>query len=180
MTTAPATALPVPHGTHRPGLAVTDPAPARQAAPRLRLLRYEPDPTAPPPASSARRERTAALAPEDPWPGGAKELAALRERAGQVLRLVLEVLDGRRPLTHLSAHLAPPALRYVRAAHAQRPAVRQPSRMTSLHVSRPCEDAVEVTAVYRLRERARALAARFEGPAPEDPSSWRCVTLRLL
>jgi hypothetical protein len=52
--------------------------------------------------------------------------------------------------------------------------------MTSLHVSRPCADAVEVAAVYRIGGRARALAARFEGPAPEEPAAWRCVTLRLL
>jgi hypothetical protein len=182
MTTAPATAHPVPRRTDGPALVVVpDPTLSKDSVPRLRLLRYEPDPAGPPPVSAGRRERTAsAPATEIPWSDGCREVAALRGRAGQVLRLVLEVLDGRRPLTQLGAHLEPPALRYVRAAHAQRPAVRQPSRMTSLHVSRPCADAVEVAAVYRIGGRARALAARFEGPAPEEPAAWRCVTLRLL
>ena len=178
MTTAPAAAHPVPHQTEHP--VVPDRAPTRAFAPRLRLLRYEPD-AGPPPAPAALREPTA-VAPttENPWPDGPREVGALRERSGQVLRLVLEVLDGRRPLTHLGPHLEPPALRYVRAAHAQRPALRQPSRMTSLHVSRPCAGAVEVAAVYRLGGRVRALAARFEGSVADEPPSWRCVTLRLL
>jgi hypothetical protein len=114
--------------------------------------------------------------------------------------MTLEVLDGRRPVAQLAGHLEPRALRYVRAAVAQCPAGRQPSRMTSLHVDRPCTGAVEVAAVYRRGPRARALAARFEPPMSPgtaaareprtvpgepvartgDPREWRCVTLRLL
>jgi hypothetical protein len=179
--------------------AVPDPVPRhREPVPRppgLRLLRYEPDPDEPPIDFAVRPETTqCASVVGPPQPDGAPETAVLRGRAGHVVRLALEVLDGRRPLAHLTPYLEPSALRYLRAAHAQRPVVRPPSRLTSLHVSRPCADAVEVAAVYRLGGRARALAARFEAPArdgtasknaapdghPAGGADWRCVTLRLL
>jgi hypothetical protein len=104
--------------------------------------------------------------------------ADLHRRAHQVLCLVLEVLHGRRSLGHLAPHLEPSALRYVRAASGGPPA-RSPSRLTSVHVSRPSVGAIEVAAVRRHVGRARAIAARFEGH-PEEPARWRCVTLRLL
>ena len=180
-----------------PEPAVLDPARAHRR-PRFRLLRYEPgaeEPTGPP-TPPVRTQPTAipAAVPD------ATDNVALRRRAEQVLRLTLEVLDGRRPVAQLAGHLEPRALRYVRAAVAQRPAGRQPSRMTSLHLDRPCTGAVEVAAVYRRGPRARALAARFEPPMSRgtpaaleprmvpgrqvtrsvDPREWRCVTLRLL
>jgi hypothetical protein len=113
----------------------------------------------------------------------ATDNAIVRRRAEQVLRLTFEVLDGRRPVAQLTGHLEPRALRYVRAAVAQRRAAQPPARMTSLHLDQPCADVAEVAAVYRRGPRARALAARFERvPAvePGDPRRWRCVLLRLL
>ena len=117
----------------------------------------------------------------------------------RVLRIALEVLDGRRPLAQLTPHLAPSTVRYMRAALAGRPPLREPSRMTSLHLGRPRTGVAEVAVVYRRGRRARALAARFErtrpGSAPArvprttagrtdtvavDRPEWRCVTLRLL
>jgi hypothetical protein len=177
MTSAAAPALLSP-GTEVPGTDSTGtrahPEPAPRV-PRLRLLRYEPevDPQDGPAVTAAPVRGPAPRVPDDLQP-----TPDLRRRAHQVLWLVLEVLDGRRPLAHLTPHLDPRALRYVRAASGQRPAVR-PSRMTSLHVHRPSAGAVEVAAVHRGRGRARALAARFEG-RPDEPDRWRCVTLRLL
>ena len=171
-------------------------SPGVAAGPRLRLLRYEPDPDHDPSASAdisadIRPDLSSDASP--PVVTDLRETPALRRRALAVLRLTLEVLDGRRPLTQLAPHLDPSALRYVRAAHAQshpvrihsaqRAPVRHPSRLTSVHLRRARVDAVEVAAVYRLGTRARALAARFEGPAAgpaDDASRWRCVTLRLL
>jgi hypothetical protein len=133
----------------------------------------------PPPTAPARRPQVVPADPGDP--------ADLRRCIERVLRLALEVLDGRRPLAQLAPHLAPNAVRYVRAAVAQRPPLREPARMTSLHVRRPGAGVAEVAAVYRRGPRARALAARFDGggparvphPAPDRPQ-WRCVILRLL
>ena len=162
----------------------------------MRLLRYEPaaeEPTGRPTPPVRTRPTAVLTAVAD-----TTDIGALRRRAEQVLRLTLEVLDGRRPVGQLAGHLEPRALRYVRAAVTQRP--RQPSRMTSLHVDRPCTGAIEVAAVYRRGARARALAARFEPPMSAgsaaareprtvpgqpaarsgDPREWRCVTLRLL
>jgi hypothetical protein len=93
-----------------------------------------------------------------------------------VLRLALEVLDGRRPLGHLAPHFAPSAVRYLRAA--RRPPRGEPARLTSVHVCRPGSDAAEIAAVYRLAGRARAVAARFERP-PDRPRAWQCVAIRL-
>jgi hypothetical protein len=171
---------------------VADPA-AWARPPRLRLLRYEPDgpPPPQPPTAPVRRPQVVPADPVDP--------ADLRRCIERVVRLALEVLDGRRPLAQLAPYLTPSAVRYVRAAVAQRPPVREPARMTSLHVRRPGAGVAEVAAVYRRGPRARALAARFErglpgaGPArvphastarsdprTADRPQWRCVVLRLL
>lgn len=96
----------------------------------------------------------------------------LRRRVAGVLRLLLEVLDGRRAAVQLAPHLAPQPLRYVRAA-GRRP--RKPSRLTSLHVCRLSAAAAEIAAVYRVGSRARALAARFE----QEGATWRCTAVRL-
>ncbi len=184
-----ATAAPVP----------STPASGREdRRPRLHLLRYEPAAEEPPGPPPPARTRTRATAVVTEVMDGA-DIMALRRRAEQVIRLTLEVLDGRRPVAQLAGHLEPRALRYVRAALAQRPTGCLPSRMTSLHLDRPCAGAIEVAAVYRRGPRARALAARFEPVRPGtaasrepcaataepaaragDPRGWRCVTLRLL
>jgi hypothetical protein len=187
MTTATATAAATELD---PSASVADPV-ACAHPPRLRLLRYEPDPDGPPPprppAAPVQRPHVVPVDQVDP--------ADLRRCIERVLRLALEVLDGRRPLAQLAPHLDPNAVRYVRAAVAQRPPLREPARMTSLHVRRPVPGVAEVAAVYRRGPRARALAARFErgrparvphtaasrsDPRAADRPQWRCVTLRLL
>jgi Family of unknown function (DUF6459) len=154
------------------------PATGRVYRPSLRLLRYEPESGEESGSPLPVRPHVPAAVTVD-----ATDTAVVRRRAEQVLRLTFEVLDGRRPVAHLTGHLEARALRYVRAAVAQPCAARQPARMTSLHLDQPCAGVAEVAAVYRRGSRARALAARFERvPAtePDDPRRWRCVTLRLL
>lgn len=99
----------------------------------------------------------------------------LQRSAQDVLRLLLEVLDGRRPLQQLNPHLGPVALRYVRAAGRRH---RGPSRLSSMHVCRPRPAAAEVAVVYRTGGRARALATRFEQQRGAR-GPWRCVAIRL-
>ena len=128
------------------------------------------------------------------------DAADLRRHVGRVLRLALEVLDGRRPARPAppASGAAGPAVHARRAGAGGRP-LREPSRMTSLHLGRPAPGA-EVAVVYRRGRRARALAARFEPtrpgrapragtadrgrsdrrPSPATGREWRCVTLRLL
>ncbi len=166
---APARALVPRRGPGTDAATAVGPA----APPRLRLLRYEPD------ADEPGAAPLPAGPPAAPVPDDLRETADLRRRAHQVLCLLVEVLDGRRPLAHLSAHLEPRPLRYVRAMLPHPAAARSTSRLTSLHVSRPRIDAIEVAAVRRAGGRARVLVARFEG-RPEEQARWRCVTLRLL
>ncbi len=82
----------------------------------------------------------------------------VRIPVARVLQSVLEAIDGTRPLEQLRAVLAPSALRYARASlTAKRP--MRASRMLSLRVCRPTQHAAEVTAVVRIEQRIRAMAA---------------------
>lgn len=113
--------------------------------------------------------------PRDGHPRDDHPRDEVRDDAEAALRLVLEVLDGRRPAAHLAGHLGRDAVRAVRAAGRRGSG---PSRLTSVRVSRPAPAAAEVAAVYRLDGRARAVAARFE-PPPGADGPWRCVAIRL-
>lgn len=143
---------------------------------------YEPDGPAPPlelPLQPAGR-------PEPPPVPAMRTLSEAAARAGAhvMLRLMLEVLDGRRPVAHVAAGATGPVLRYVVAAagsvHRSTSGRRSTpaARVRSLRVSQPCEDVAEVSAVCQLRGRIRALAARFE---LDDgaPLAWRCTAIRL-
>jgi len=162
--------------------------PAEQATarpPRVRSMRYEPPPGefgGPPMSAPLALLSTSAPPPPPRAPLRARSDPArrpvepddrLRTSAHAVLRLLLDVLDGWRPAGHLAEHLAPPALRYVRAA-SRRGGGR--SRLTSVRICRPAAGAAEVAAVYRLDGRARALAARFE---QAQQGTWRCVAVRI-
>jgi hypothetical protein len=122
-------------------------------------------------------------------------------RAELVLRLVLEVVAGRRPPAQLHGMVTRRVLRYV-AAEATRPpahdrAPRRLSRMAevrqpqlgsstgpglrSMRICHPVDEVAEVSAVWRYHNRVRALAARFElvPTAPDTAPQWRCTVLRI-
>ncbi|WP_028926107.1 Rv3235 family protein [Pseudonocardia acaciae] len=138
------------------------------------LFRAAPDPPPPPPPP----------APE-PTPGPDPNEREVRARAVLVLRLIIEVLDRRRPIAQLTGLVTAPVRRYVLAATgrldepryrpgaAPRPARTNPTaRATTagyagpalgpIRVCRPAAGVAEVSAVWRYRGRCRALAARFE------------------
>jgi hypothetical protein len=109
-----------------------------------------------------------------------------RAEVGTVLRLVLEILDGRRPPSRLSGRLSPAVSRYVVAARTRLnpPAMRRvaairgrhgPPGLHTLRLSHPADRVTEASAVWRHRGRFRALAARFEW----SDGRWRCTALRL-
>jgi hypothetical protein len=95
------------------------------------------------------------------------------------MRLVVEVIDGRRSVRQLQGLVGPRVLRYVTAAILAPHARRATARLTSVHVSLPARDSAEVTAVCSLGGRIRAIAARLElgGPLPGE---WTCTALRVL
>ncbi|HEY0575266.1 MAG TPA: Rv3235 family protein [Pseudonocardia sp.] len=132
-----------------------------------------------------------------------------RLQAHLTLRLIVEVLDGRRPAAQLGGAVTDPVLRYVvyTAGRLDEPRFRvsQSGRrhtghrregsaerargagLRSMRVCHPAEGVAEVSVVWRYRGRFRALAARFElsGSDPADTAQpaagprWRCTALRL-
>ncbi len=131
-----------------------------------------------------------AALPEPPGPAGPAgctlEHAAACTGAGVMLRLMLEVLDGRRPAAHLAAAVTGPVLRYLVAARATPPRERlrrlpdragPGARLRTMRLSQPCDGVAEVGAVCQLRGKVRALAARFELDE-HSPLGWRCTAVR--
>lgn len=147
--------------------------PPRRPAPRLWRVRYEPGsgapavrpPDPPPPAPPAAVPGEAGPAP-----------AEVHRSVVPVLRLALEVLDGRRPSRHLAPHVDAPVLRYWRAAAQQR-RPRGPARFARIRLCLPRSGVAEVAAACEIDGRVRALAARFERAA--GAPGWRCTVLRL-
>jgi len=103
-----------------------------------------------------------------------------------VLRLIMEMLDGRRPRSQLRGGLSKEVLRYLVAASGRlHPPVdrraaalrgrHSPPGLRSVHLSHPAEGITEASAVWRHRGRFRALAARFEWTG----TRWTCTALRL-
>ncbi|NMH96564.1 Rv3235 family protein [Pseudonocardia acidicola] len=145
----------------------------RAGRPQLRVLRYEP--------ATRPADQAPTLAAPPQWcliPVDPPVDPTARQRAHQVLRVALEVLDRRRPISQLSGHVEAAALRYLQATGTQLGPATRPSRLTSLRVCQPHRDAAEVAAVCRLRGRPRAIAARFD-LLGTGPAGWRCTVLRI-
>lgn len=179
-------------------------APARRVVVRV-LPDYGELPPAPPvPAPRPPGPPPVAAQPDE------RVIEAVRDRARAVLRLALEVADGRRPVAQLAGLVQPSVLRYVAAAvgRLDRPAEPTRSRrapvprgnltrpggapgLRSIRVCVPADGVAEVSAVWRYRGRARALAARFElfdaarpgggatGVDARGLGRWVCTVLRL-
>lgn len=147
-------------------------APPAAPKPRLRRVRYEPEPG---------RSGTDPPLPTRPAPEPTRSPTTTAERAEahhaitRLLRLALEVLDGRRLPAHLAAYFEPAVMRYWRVVTQQR-RVRSPARFRRMRVCLPRSGVAEVAVTCDIDGRARALAARFErGPGV----GWRCTALRL-
>jgi hypothetical protein len=150
--------------------------------PRFRPLPdYEPgDPGEPPMRWSSLRPANGPqlrLVPSPPAEDGPPVPPAA---LAQVLRRVLEVLDGRRPVEQLRSLLPDPAFE---AVLTRLRTVRAGCRhvLRGLRTSYPTRSAVEVSAVIGMRspegqERVVAAAARFE----RHDDRWLCAALRIL
>ncbi len=97
----------------------------------------------------------------------------------RVLRQVLEVLDGRRPIGQLHSLLPDVAFEsLLTRLRTTRPGTRH--RLRTVRTCYPVPTAVEVCALIEIRapgrERLAAAAARFE----HDGDHWLCTALRLL
>lgn len=138
--------------------------------PRLRRVVYEPAP-----GEAPLRTAPAGSAPIRPAPPPAVVPPDAREPITRLLRLACEVLDGRRPATHLAPHADPSVLRCWRAAAQRRPARRSPARFRRVRLCHPRPDAAEVAVAVELDGGVRALAARFDLRG----GRWRWTAVRL-
>jgi hypothetical protein len=139
----------------------------------FRRARYEPesgeaDPPPLPPLPPAPP------VPEDVDPAA---VAAAHRRLVPMLRMALEVLDGRRSPDHLEACATPSVRRYWRIAAGRR-RVRSPARLRRVRVCLPADGVAEVAAVCQIDGRVVALAARFEHRA-DAPLRWSWTAARL-
>lgn len=123
------------------------------------------------------------LRPEQSGP--TLEEAAAQAGAHAALRMIIEVVDGRRPAGHLDRAATTRVRDYVQAAVTAglrgrpRSASTPRVRIRSLHLQQPLPGIAEVSAVWQRGGRIAALAARFEQDEHALPLGWRCVALRL-
>lgn len=138
---------------------------------RLRRAQYEPEPGpgTPPPAIRL-------VPPIPPEPADVTDHDAVHTELTRVLRLAMEVLDGRRPPAQLAPHFTPRTLRYWRIAAAQRQ-VRGRARLDRVVSGYPRTGVAELAAVCTIDGRVRALATRFEQVS--TTARWRCTAIRL-
>lgn len=102
--------------------------------------------------------------------------AVLRAPLAMALRVILEVVDGRRLARQLVEIVSASVGRYVGTmASCRRPL--HAARLLSVRVCRPSETGAEAAAVVLLDRRVRAVAARFE---QDGGQTWRCVAFRVL
>jgi hypothetical protein len=137
---------------------------------RLRpLAHYEPPTGTVPrqqPPPGVREPGPAALPADEPLPHPDVDPARL-------VAVVLEVLDGRRPVAQLRGLLSDDVLLWVRA-RVRRADV--PARLRTVRVGRPGPDVVELSGTASCGERVRALAARLE----RRDDHWWCTVFVLL
>lgn len=143
------------------------------------LCDYEPEHARPARWSSLRPATGPQLRLVPPLPAhGAPPVA--KASLARVLRHVLEVLDGRRPVAQLRSLLDGPVFE---AMLTRLRTTRSGGRhvLRSIHTCFPSDTAVEVAVVFDRqppsgRPRVRAAAARFE----YDDGRWLCTVLRFL
>lgn len=161
----------------------------RATPPTARPLDPPTSPATPPPATTVPRLRRVCYEPrsDSAGPDGLWEPKPLpvsitadvpddpaaHAAARHMLLLAVEVLNHRRPITHLSDAATVSVIRCVRSAIPLRGVLRP----TSLHVHLPRSGAAEVTAVCRVGQSYRVIAARLDRRAR---SGWHCTALRLI
>ncbi len=123
-----------------------------------------------------RSPRPAAVprVPQSPRP----DPAAVRF-ADAAVRLVLEVVDGRRPVAQLAAVLEPTLVTAIVAGRSTAPSGTAVLLRTRLHTVDA--DTAELFGTYTRGERVHAVAGRIarRAPRPRAPHTWTITTLWL-
>ena len=115
----------------------------------------------------------AAEVPAEVGPRDTDGVRAVRVAVAGILRVMFEVIAGRRLSGQLDGVVASSVLRYVRAVRSVGGGALV---VRSVRLCFPAEQVVEVAAVVRAADRVRAVAARFE----HTDGGWRCVAFRIL
>jgi hypothetical protein len=154
----------------------TPEAPDQRAAELRRLPEYEPD-------------RASGLLAASPAPGSAPDAARAggahapsppgrrpeREHVGQLLQLVVEVLNRRRPAAQLRGKLTSAAYAALCTAIAD-PYAPRGYRLRRFRLTRPAESAIEVFGTVARGERTHALVARLD----LTEGRWACSSVTVL
>lgn len=111
--------------------------------------------------------------PEPPAPAETGIPDAVRRAAGNLTSALVEVLRGRRPLTHLEPHARAPVLDLVDRLLAE--GALTSLRLASLHLTQPAPDVVEAAARLEIGSRSFAAALGYARAG----SPWRMTALEL-
>jgi hypothetical protein len=93
--------------------------------------------------------------------------------AAAMVRALLEVLSGSRPLAQLRAHCAPDV--FAGLEDAPMLGGRGVPHLLTTRVCEPADGVAEVCAVFRRSERVRAMAMRLQGV----DGRWRITALQM-
>lgn len=113
-------------------------------------------------------------------------LADARRGAEQAFRLLLEVLDRRRPAEHMDKLFAPGVVEPVKTIVRTRPPGLRlgTASLRRVHVSRAAPNAAEVFATYNRGQRVFAVAARLELRTARHTAArrttWTVTSLRVV
>lgn len=104
-----------------------------------------------------------------------------RRGAEQALRLLLEVLDHRRPAEKMGKLFAPNVVEAIKTIASTHPPGRRlgPASLRRVHIARSAPDAAEVFGTYARGPRVFAVAARLEYRATTRRSGWTITSLRV-
>ncbi|MGA9870926.1 MAG: Rv3235 family protein [Rhodococcus sp. (in: high G+C Gram-positive bacteria)] len=104
-----------------------------------------------------------------------------RRGAEQGMRLLLEVLDRRRPAEKLGALFAPAVVESVKTIVRTHPPGHRlgSASLRRVHVARTAPDAAEIFGTYARGPRVFAVAARLEYRSGSRRSGWTITSLRV-
>jgi Family of unknown function (DUF6459) len=139
------------------------------------LPNYEPKPgTAPPNRQAPQRARLRVVHYEPVEPREDVE-PVVKGMVRRLMVVILEALDGRRPLAQLRTQLAPLVFSSIET-RVRALASPRTSRLRSLHTCQPARGVIEACGVVDVGPTVRAIAARFELAT----NSVRCSAFRVL
>lgn len=141
-----------------------------------RVADYEPDgaPSGTATLPSPRTDEAVPLVTRQPGSGVAR--VPSRAELHRLVRAVLEVLDGKRPVAQLKRYLGETCYEALRTRATTEAGRRDHHRLSRLYLSRPAARSIELCATVEVGGRLLAAAGNVEIAR----HGWRCTSLRFL